>query len=146
MAGNSRSGGVQQKEESMIEPDWTKAPKWATYFAIDEDGCAWWHEGEPTPKWNSVYGMLEKIGINKNVNDWKNSLVQIKTPTSWQKWIATNEDGEVWAFENKPLKIWAQWVFLTPEQIKKNYKRIQFYGFYLEYASEWEQSLRKRST
>ena len=129
----------------MIEPDWSKAPKWATYFAIDENGEAWWHESKPTRKWNSTYGMVEQSGINKNVSDWKNSLTQIKTSTSWQKWIATDENGEVWLFESKPIKTWEQWEFLTPEQIKKNYKKIEFAGLYPECASEWEQSLRKRS-
>ena len=30
-----------------IEPDWSKAPEWARYWALDESGGAWWYEKEP---------------------------------------------------------------------------------------------------
>lgn len=30
------------------EPDWTKAPQWAMWWAVDCDGYAWWYRYEPS--------------------------------------------------------------------------------------------------
>ena len=29
-------------------PDWSQAPDWANWYAIDADGQRWWHELEPS--------------------------------------------------------------------------------------------------
>ena len=31
----------------MIAIDWTNAPEWANYLAMDDDGSWWWYELEP---------------------------------------------------------------------------------------------------
>lgn len=35
---------------TAIEPDWSKAPEWARYWAMDESSGAWWYEKEPECK------------------------------------------------------------------------------------------------
>lgn len=32
-----------------IKPDWSKAPAWANYWAVDIDGSAYWYAKEPQP-------------------------------------------------------------------------------------------------
>jgi hypothetical protein len=34
----------------MSRPDWSKAPDWAKYLAMDADGGWWWFEARPTMK------------------------------------------------------------------------------------------------
>lgn len=31
----------------MVNIDWTQAPEWAKFAAMDEDGAWWWYEVEP---------------------------------------------------------------------------------------------------
>lgn len=31
-----------------LEPDWSKAPDWAQWYAIDSDGVGYWYGSEPT--------------------------------------------------------------------------------------------------
>lgn len=31
----------------MRQPDWNTAPEWARFWAMDEDGGAWWYSDEP---------------------------------------------------------------------------------------------------
>lgn len=31
-----------------IQPDWTRAPGWAKYWAADSNGDAYWYKDEPT--------------------------------------------------------------------------------------------------
>jgi hypothetical protein len=60
--------------------DWTQAPNWAQWHALDADGDSWWHEVKPTPlsggEWDSsgqldegVYQAYDMRGI-----DWRNTL------------------------------------------------------------------------
>ena len=30
-----------------VQPDWSKAPEWARFWAMDSDGGAYWYEVEP---------------------------------------------------------------------------------------------------
>lgn len=63
----------------MIKPNWSKAPIWAKWWAVDENARAYWHEKEPfmdllgnTGVWASE-GNLWSIGsedIPEGV-DWK---------------------------------------------------------------------------
>ena len=34
---------------AAMEPDWTEAPEWAMWWAIDEDGSAYWYVAKPEP-------------------------------------------------------------------------------------------------
>ena len=37
------------------DPDWSQAPKWANYYAIDDDGQCFWYENEPVRRGNDFY-------------------------------------------------------------------------------------------
>jgi len=62
-----------------MEPDWSKAPEWANYFAMDADGTWWWHELKPnvsednpsSSEWHNEGKTDYAFGFNL---DWKNSL------------------------------------------------------------------------
>ena len=69
----------------MIEPDWSTAPRWAQWFAIDGNGEAWWYEIEPYVRTrDNMWGM--KFSYNEGwqceptetyleaIWDWQNSL------------------------------------------------------------------------
>jgi hypothetical protein len=32
---------------SEYRPDWSKAPEWARFWALDSDGGSWWYERRP---------------------------------------------------------------------------------------------------
>ena len=44
-------------------PDWSQAPEWARWYAIDGDGQRWWFEIEPTLK-ETTYRGKGKIEID----------------------------------------------------------------------------------
>lgn len=60
-----------------MNPDWSNAPEWANYFAMDADGTWWWHELKPTienksqSEWYSEGKMMYAFGLNL---DWQNSM------------------------------------------------------------------------
>ena len=69
----------------MTELDWTEAPSWAQWFAIDGNGEAWWYEIEPYVRTkDNMWGM--KFSCNREwqceptgtypeaIWDWQNSL------------------------------------------------------------------------
>ena len=71
--------------------DWSIAPSWANYWAMDDDGAAFWYENRPTcdhkdGAWNDFSDWSNdpaedgtRIGdaprFRKNPNSWKESLV-----------------------------------------------------------------------
>jgi len=81
----------------MTEPDWTQAPSWAQWFAIDGAGRAWWYEIEPTPKWTSWRGMISHAG---------EYLASAARVPSWAQWFAVDGDGEGWWYEVEPTSVW----------------------------------------
>ena len=44
-------------------PDWSQAPEWANYYAIDGDGSRWFYEFEP---------FQEGLDFNQNKGQWMN--------------------------------------------------------------------------
>lgn len=56
--------------------DWTRAPSWARYAAMDDDGTWHWHENEPKPRhdmwWEAGTGRRDQIPADI---DWKTTLV-----------------------------------------------------------------------
>jgi hypothetical protein len=64
----------QPKAASEPEHDWSKAPEWANYMAVDQDGEVFFFEEMPTPDsdgtWRSDYGQFEKVE-SKN---WRDTL------------------------------------------------------------------------
>ena len=50
--------------------DWTKAPDWAQWLAVDADGDAYWFENEPTPDlsremWDTDTGVVEQVPFER---------------------------------------------------------------------------------
>lgn len=47
----------------MSKPNWTDAPEWAKYVALDADNTWWWYESKPTydnyGSWETVTGDTE---------------------------------------------------------------------------------------
>jgi hypothetical protein len=68
-----------------MQPDWSKAPEWAQYWAVDGDGAVYWYENEPSTKefmglgyWtDGGFGRKEFIGHLRY--DWKDTLAQRPT-------------------------------------------------------------------
>lgn len=66
-----------------MKPDWTKAPEWANYWAVDEDGLSYWYRLEPIlfrafGFWDNDPGdELWDLDISDGDGtdpDWRNSL------------------------------------------------------------------------
>ena len=80
----------------MTEPDWNQSPSWAEWFAIDDDGEAWWYETKPLARlirgvWRqefpgNIYRRSERYETKPHAklagvypelaDDWKQSLRQ----------------------------------------------------------------------
>jgi len=71
----------------MIKLDWNQSPLWAEWFAVDNDGEAWWYETKPNLKtkygvWRhefnpepNIYWSCEYAGNYPDAaDDWQNSL------------------------------------------------------------------------
>lgn len=65
-----------------IEPDWSKAPDWAHYWAVDSNGHAYWYEHKPQRLYFDDFGFgngdwKEGDGIwfhtSKEPNKWNNT-------------------------------------------------------------------------
>lgn len=57
-------------------PDWSTAPTWAMWWAMDEDGGAYWYEKQPELEdeaWNNIHGSNWEQVVIDNPN-WQNSL------------------------------------------------------------------------
>lgn len=71
-------------KEQAIQPkiDWSKAPKWANYYAINGyDGRAYWFEAQPYPdkkyrEWDSNGKMFEFHQKYPIQYDWEQTLIQ----------------------------------------------------------------------
>ena len=56
-----------------MKPDWSKAPSWAKYLAMDQNGTWFWYEFKPKAEygeWIHSGGACEAV----NMDNWKNSL------------------------------------------------------------------------
>ena len=70
--------------EPTPQVDWSQAPEWANYWAMDRDGGAYWHSQEPKCRtfvawWqeDSDDGRLEKApSFGWPKDQWKESLVK----------------------------------------------------------------------
>lgn len=72
----------QQNDLPLPEPDWSSAPDWAQFWAVDADGMCYWYAQEPHPQekvWS--YSAPDKFKIGGFVYlpphlDWKTMLRQ----------------------------------------------------------------------
>ena len=65
-------------------PDWTKAPEWAQWWAVDARGISWWYQHQPAPvetEWYVAQSYLaqsqagERIYLQLGI-DWRTTLQQ----------------------------------------------------------------------
>ena len=59
----------------MIKPDWSTAPEWAQYWAIDDNGDAYWYGKKPDRgdgEWRSDGNLSEDL--DNRAPFWKESL------------------------------------------------------------------------
>lgn len=57
-----------------IEPDWSKAPEWANWWAMDEDGTAWWYENKTYCKENEWTGTGNCMKVSRKNDGWRDTL------------------------------------------------------------------------
>jgi hypothetical protein len=61
----------------QIKPDWSTAPEWAEWWAVDENGCAYWYSEKPAMRGRAFYKenveSLVMPAFNK-VPEWQDSL------------------------------------------------------------------------
>lgn len=59
----------------MKTPDWSQAPEWANYVAMDADGAWYWYSDEPVSRvnyWHSTGGSTAFAG--NSITIWRSSL------------------------------------------------------------------------
>ena len=57
--------------------DWSKAPEWANYIAMDKDGEWWWFASEPAIEdeyWCPMDNGECEVAFYGEHDDWKSSL------------------------------------------------------------------------
>lgn len=65
----------------MNEPDWSKAPEWANYHAVDQNGDTYWYENKPSAfdeVWNLWNFGKVKVKVEFDTattnNNWRDTL------------------------------------------------------------------------
>ena len=70
----SKPQQVESKPQQVVsKPDWSTAPAWAQYLAMDEDGMFFWYENKPRAgeeSWVVYEGRAERAGHGT----WRDSL------------------------------------------------------------------------
>ena len=75
-----RIAELEAKVPTKPEPNWDEAPEWANWWAVDEDGSAWWYILKPSLDESEWF--TERVDSNfagrANLNgyDWKQTLTQ----------------------------------------------------------------------
>lgn len=97
---------IDDSADRQIEksaPDWTTAPPWAQYWAINQDNKAYWHERKPwlaTARgcgyWYSAY----KYAIDSNYNQFQ--YTHTEWQTSLKKRLSDSTNNEAPALQSRP--------------------------------------------
>ncbi len=91
-------------------PDWSTAPIWAMYRAIDSDGSAWYYGKKPLLGplvWLWEDCRIERIG-EFEVEDWQNSLEQRPentAPTPDELTQLQSPNYELWEYLHDELGV-----------------------------------------
>ena len=81
-------------------PDWSTAPEWAQWWAMDEIGLAWWYEQKPEccrATWESTLGHYKEdtsAEQAKSYPAWRDSLAQRPQVADANFWRAAFEDAK----------------------------------------------------
>ena len=85
---------------AVLQPDWTTAPDWAQWWAMDEIGLAWWYEQKPEccrATWESTLGHYKEdtsAEQAKSYPAWRDSLAQRPQVADANFWRAAFEDAK----------------------------------------------------
>lgn len=60
----------------MKTPDWSQAPEWANYVAMDENGAWFWFSEEPRPGSGEWVNHAAKYEMAVAAHDWRACLVK----------------------------------------------------------------------
>lgn len=107
--------------------DWTKAPAWAKWLAVDEDGDAYWFENKPYVVlhiWDSGEGDALFAFSGEAPKDFTQTLYErpvkaeleidwTKAPV-WAKWLAVDLTGSAYWYRDCP-KVHNRYVWCLPE-------------------------------
>ena len=109
----------------MSKPEWKDLPEWADYMAQDEGGEWWCYSSKPelrTTEWDVLPGDSRRKRLS--VTNWKESLQErpqeakavVKSATdisieqffkhktpSWTLYLARDPDGELYAYNQRPV-------------------------------------------
>lgn len=70
---------MSNETKFLNSPDWSTAPEWARWFAVDSDGSGFYFEERPDinehNEWYSFSGLLKYSG-QFGIKAWQNSLQQ----------------------------------------------------------------------
>jgi hypothetical protein len=67
-----------QQPHDAFAPDWSAAPDWAQWWAVDESGDAYWYKGAPNcedVQWWAV-GIAEAGSVDLAGTNWRTTLRQ----------------------------------------------------------------------
>ncbi len=110
----------EPKPEPAPEIDWSRAPDWAQFAAMDKNEKWFWYEEKPVPTSPAFWG--KSIGSKclraepqprPHPGHWRESVVQRpkhmarpeidwKTIPVWCDWVAMDENGRWYAYAVKP--------------------------------------------
>lgn len=71
---------MKQEQQMTYSPDWSTAPDWAQWWALDANGQAYWYERKPFRGFSSWLlgfgrGVLDKrISLPDGYDFWQKSL------------------------------------------------------------------------
>lgn len=67
----------QVDEGELPAPDWSNAPSWAMWWAVDKDGESYWYEKEPVPmskSWDNISGSQYERETREIDDRWRTTL------------------------------------------------------------------------
>jgi hypothetical protein len=133
------------------KPDWSDAPEWACWLAVDLNGSWYWYEEKPeacsaAKVWlNEPSSRCKFAGRQDRASHWGLSLeqrqrspgfsVNWETAPHWARFAAQDPDGDVYWYERRPFIEGGSW--------NQNEGRWA-YGYNAGLTIPWCQSLSER--
>jgi hypothetical protein len=129
---------IQKRPKQEGVCDWKEAPDWAEWATIDENGLLRFHSGKPNYRdglgeWDSdgnYHGSRNRIA--EYVEDW-HKFIERRPPSipdpgfkypwalapAWARWAATDSDGAVYWYMQKPFVYQNVKAWITNEHTEK---------------------------